>query len=149
MLRTYVVRHGIGFRYKRRIAPDLQSLVGRSAWVVWLGSDKDAADRAALQLTAEHDALLARYRRLGPADRKRIVEHGGPDALRRAVQDAVGAPFVEAGAIYTSPLDMDTRQEQADAALQAVEDRAAGRPDARRRRGRAAPACPRRRQARP
>ena len=52
---SYVVEHGRGFRYKRKVPLALQDLIGKRAWKVWLGGNKigKARQRLALKIAVE------------------------------------------------------------------------------------------------
>jgi integrase len=76
--KTYVVKHGRGWKYKRAIPRDLQAILRKKVWTRYLGDTGRAeAEIAARKLAVEHDDLVRDLRSLTPAERQTYAEAGG------------------------------------------------------------------------
>lgn len=115
--KTYLVKHGKGFRYKRRVPGDVQDAIGKNLWLRYLGdTGKANAERLARKLAVGHDELIAGLRKLAPTERQAFIAGGGLQALE-ATADDKGAAFVDAVARYTEPDLTDPEEVQAHDAL--------------------------------
>lgn len=89
--KSYIVRHGRGFKFVRAIPKELQPLEGKKAYVVWLGViDRSDAETRAHDLAAEFGRRMKRLEALPQADRKALVSDGGipgVSLLAAAVRD--------------------------------------------------------------
>jgi integrase len=123
--KTYVVPHGSGWRYKRRVPQKLQDAIGKKLWLSYLGNSAYSdAVRAAGQLARNHDDLIARLKAVSRADLRAIAAAGGLGEVAIAADDR-GAPFVEALAIHTDVDPLDDEEAQALQALEIIRARKA------------------------
>ena len=116
--KTYVVKHGKGYRYKRRVPGELQPVVGKNVWLRYLGdTGQTDAERTARKIAAEHDDQIAKLNKLPELDRRAIAAAGGLDAVKAAsITDRV-APFLD----LIASLDPDPTDDEATQALDALE----------------------------
>jgi integrase len=126
--KTYVVPHGRGWRYKRRVPLKLQVVIGQSRWVVHLKGTNSYAEavRAAEPLIRTHDALIGRLEALPCADLQAVATKGGLQEVQIAADDR-GAVFVEALAVHTDVDPLDDEEQQALQALEIVRARKAAK----------------------
>jgi integrase len=123
--KTYVVPHGSGWRYKRRVPQKLQAAVGKKVWLRYLGNSAYAdAVRTAGPLARNHDDLIARLKAVSRADLQAIATAGGLGEVAITADDR-GAPFVEALAIHTDVDPLDDEEAQALQALEIIRARKA------------------------
>lgn len=95
-LATYLVKQHRAYLYKRAVPADLQHVLRRKTWTQSLKRlDDREAVRVAMQLAAEHDAIVEFVRAL-PAEERAKAERMGWEAYR-ALPDKLmtGARFVE------------------------------------------------------
>ena len=122
-LKTYVVKHGRGWKYKRAVPADLQACVRKKVWTRYLGATSEAdAEHAGRKLSVEHADLIRRLRALTAAERADIASKGGIGELA-VLADDTGAAFVEAAARGLEPDPSDDDATQATHALQSIRTR--------------------------
>lgn len=92
--KSHLVRHGNAWKYKRSVPLALRDLVGKNAWVQYLGDvDRSVAEIIAHTEDAKNGELIKRLRALPYLERLVIVGHGGIDYLqaRTAVAEMFAA----------------------------------------------------------
>ncbi|MGE0848891.1 MAG: tyrosine-type recombinase/integrase [Hyphomicrobiaceae bacterium] len=116
--KTYLVKHGKGFRYKRRVPGDLQAVLRRKVWLCYLGdTGQGYAERAARKLAVEHDGLIAKLSKMSAVDRHDFVAGGGLDAVRAAGRSDTVAPFLDP----IASMDPDPTDDEVEQAQQALD----------------------------
>jgi integrase len=115
---AYVVVHGSGYRYKRKVPKHLREVVGRDVWVEYLGSDMGtrSAIKTARAFARRDDLRINLLNNLPPEQRKKAVADGALDIVGSSKREISALersiPFVEAIAIHTAVDPDDTEQEQ-------------------------------------
>ncbi len=115
---SYVVKHGSGYRYKRKVPTHLQDVVGVRAWIEYLGSamNKRGAEEKARKLARRDDQRITLLNNLAPDERKKAVAEGALDIVGATEREIVALeksiPFVEAIALRTEVDARDRRREQ-------------------------------------
>lgn len=96
--KSHLVRHGNAWKYRRGIPRDLQRVVGKTAWVKYLGDiDRPTAEIAAHTEDAKNGILINQLRALSPEDRDEIVSTGGIEKFQLfAKAGNEGIPFLRA-----------------------------------------------------
>ena len=95
--KSHLVRHGNAWKYRRGVPRDLQGLIGKTAWVRYLGDvDRGAAEIAAHTEDAKNGALIAQLRTLTPHDRAEIRSKGGIEKFNQFAKTDEGIPFLKA-----------------------------------------------------
>jgi hypothetical protein len=85
--KTYFVKAGKGYLYKRAVPLDVQKVVGRDTWTKSLGRlSESAAEIAARACAADHDKLVAYLRSLPDTERISLISNGGYEGLRRTAE---------------------------------------------------------------
>ena len=86
--KTYIVKTGRSWLYKRSVPLDCRQLVGRDAWTQTLGRlSEHEAENEARKLSAAHNDKITHLRRLTEAQRKHVVANGGLEALQASAND--------------------------------------------------------------
>ena len=85
--KTYIVKAGRSWLYKRSVPLDVRDLVGREAWTKSLGRlSEEEAENEARKLTSQHTDKIAHLRRLSDVGRKHVIANGGAESLEDSAE---------------------------------------------------------------
>ena len=87
MRTPYITRHRRGWKYQRAVPKHLQPIVGKTAWVAYLGSvgERDATMKAR-KFATEHDSTIATLNALSLVDHEFLTRRGGVEGLNGYTQ---------------------------------------------------------------
>ena len=109
--RTYCVRHGKGYKYKRAVPLDVRGLFGgRKVWVRPLReAGRRAAENEARELAVKDQRVIDRLRALSDDERAQVTLAGGLEALERATRAVEFGPILFQSILPTddAPLEID------------------------------------------
>lgn len=105
--KSHLVRHGNAWKYRRGVPHDLRGIIGKTAWVQYLGDvERSVAEIAAHTEDAKNGDLIKRLRALTPNERAEIAGNGGLEAFKLYAKAAeIGIPFVQIVADMELPTD--------------------------------------------
>lgn len=94
--KSHLVRHGNAWKYRRGVPRDLQGLIGKTAWVKYLGDiDRAAAQIAAHTEDARNGALIKQLRTLSADERAEIADTGGLEKFKAFAASGHKSPRIE------------------------------------------------------